>query len=198
MANEPIVTVIGNLTADPALRYLDSGKAVVNFTVASTPRTLDRNTNQWKNGEALFLNCSVWDSYAENVAESLQKGMQVIVQGKLAQRTYTDRDGQERTSLELKDCEVGPALRWAKAQVQRTPRRGGGGFGGGQDSSQGGSYGGSQVGGFGSPQSSPAGNFGGSSSPDTSQGTYGAPAGGQAGDPWGAPGNADFDQDPPF
>ena len=192
MANDTVITVTGNLTDDPSLRFTNSGVAVASFTVASTPRTYDRNSGQWKDGETLFLRCSVWRDYAENVAESLQKGMQVIVQGKLVQRSYTPRDSNEqRTVYELQVDEVGPTLRWAKAQVQKTPRRGGGG--GGYDRSQGATTGG----GYGN-QSQSAGSFGGSPSADTSRGTYGAPAGGQAGDPWGAPGNADFDQDPPF
>ena len=190
MANDTVITVVGNLTDDPSLRFTNSGVPVASFTVASTPRTYDRNSGQWKDGETLFLRCSVWREYAENVAESLQKGMQVIVQGKLVQRSYTPRDSSEqRTVYELQVEEVGPTLRWAKAQVQRTPRRGGGGFDGGQGSSQG-------MGGAG--QTRPSGSYGAPSSANLSQGAYGAPAGGQAGDPWGAPGNADFDQDPPF
>lgn len=197
MANEPVITVIGNLTDDPTLRYTEKGVAVASFTVASTPRTYDRQSGQWNNGETLFLRCTVWREYAENVAESLQKGLQVMVQGKLVQRSYTPRDGgEQRTSYELQDCEVGPTLRWARAQVQRTPRQGGGGGFGGQPS---GGYGGGQSsGGYGGGQASGGGQTYGSTGGGTSQGSYGAPAGGQAGDPWGAPGNADFDQDPPF
>lgn len=126
MANDTLITVVGNLTADPNLRYTQAGAPVVDFTVASTPRTFDKNTNQWKDGESLFLRCSAWKQYAENIAESLSKGMRVIVQGRLVQRKYTPRDGgDERTVVELQVEEVGPALRYATAQVSRTERRGG-------------------------------------------------------------------------
>ncbi len=195
MANDTVITVVGNLTSDPNLRYTSSGAAVADFTVATTPRSFDRNANQWKDGETMFLRCSVWREYAENVAESLTKGTQVIVQGRLVQRSYTPRDGgEQRTVFELQVDEVGPTLRFAKAQVQRTPRRSGGGFGdsGGSSGFGGGSYGGGgNSGGYGGGQNAGTGQ-------DLSQGTYSAPAGGQADDPWGAPGNADFDQDPPF
>ena len=108
MANDTVITVIGNLTGDPNLRYINSGTAVVDFTVASTPRTFDRNTNQWKDGETLFLRCSAWREYAENIAESLTKGTRVIVQGRLVQRSYTPRDGgEQRTVVELQVDEVG-------------------------------------------------------------------------------------------
>ena len=143
MAGETVITVVGNLTADPELRFTPNGAAVANFTVASTPRTFDRQTNEWKDGEALFLRCSVWREAAENVAESLTKGMRVIVQGRLRARSYDDRDGNRRTSWELDVDEVGPALRFATAKVTRA-QRGGGGFGGGQ---QGGGFGGAQQGG---------------------------------------------------
>ena len=121
MANDTQVTICGNLTADPNLRYTQSGAAVADFTVASTPRTYDKQSNQFKDGETLFLRCNVWRDYAENVAESLTKGMQVIVQGRLTQRSY-EKDGQKRTSYELQVDEVGPTLRFAKAQVQRQGR----------------------------------------------------------------------------
>ncbi|WP_249214137.1 single-stranded DNA-binding protein, partial [Micrococcus luteus] len=117
MAGETVITVVGNLTADPELRFTPNGAAVANFTVASTPRTFDRQTNEWKDGEALFLRCSVWREAAENVAESLTKGMRVIVQGRLRARSYDDRDGNRRTSWELDVDEVGPALRFAVAWV---------------------------------------------------------------------------------
>ncbi|MBN6801165.1 single-stranded DNA-binding protein [Micrococcus luteus] len=145
MAGETVITVVGNLTADPELRFTPNGAAVANFTVASTPRTFDRQTNEWKDGEALFLRCSVWREAAENVAESLTKGMRVIVQGRLRARSYDDRDGNRRTSWELDVDEVGPALRFATAKVTRA-QRGGGGGGGGQ---QGGGFGGAQQGGGG-------------------------------------------------
>ena len=147
MAGETVITVVGNLTADPELRFTPNGAAVANFTVASTPRTFDRQTNEWKDGEALFLRCSVWREAAENVAESLTKGMRVIVQGRLRARSYDDRDGNRRTSWELDVDEVGPALRFATAKVTRAQRSGGGGgggFGGGQ---QGGGFGGAPAGG---------------------------------------------------
>ena len=131
MANETIITVVGNLTASPELKFTPNGAAVANFTVASTPRTFDRQTNEWKDGEALFLRCSVWREAAENVAESLTKGMRVIVQGRLRARSYDDRDGNRRTSWELDVDEVGPALRFATAKVTRAQRNGGGGQSGG-------------------------------------------------------------------
>ena len=130
MAGETVITVVGNLTADPELRFTPNGAAVANFTVASTPRTFDRQTNEWKDGEALFLRCSVWREAAENVAESLTKGMRVIVQGRLKARSYDDRDGNRRTSWELDVDEVGPALKFATAKVTRAQRSGGGGGGG--------------------------------------------------------------------
>ena len=117
MAGETSITVIGNLTADPELRFTPSGVPVANFTVASTPRTFDRQTNEWRDGEAMFLNCSVWRQYAENVAESLSKGMRVIVQGNLRARSYEARDGSRRTNHEIDVQEVGPSLRYASASV---------------------------------------------------------------------------------
>ena len=126
MANEPIITVVGNMVADPELRWTPNGAAVASFTVASTPRTFDRQANQWVDGEALFLRCSVWKEAAENVAESLTKGMRVIVQGRLKARSYDDKDGNRRTSWELDVDEVGPALRFATAKVTRAQRGGGG------------------------------------------------------------------------
>ena len=125
MAGEPPITVIGNLTADPDLRFTPNGAAVANFTVASTPRTFDRQTNEWHDGEAMFLNCAVWRQYAENVADSLTKGMRVIVTGRLRSRSYEDREGQRRTTFEIDVDEVGPALRYATAKVQRTGAAGG-------------------------------------------------------------------------
>ena len=129
MAGEPIITVVGNAVADPELRFTPNGAAVANFTVASTPRTFDRQANQWVDGEALFLRCSVWKEAAENVAESLTKGMRVIVQGRLKVRSYEDRDGNKRTSWELDVDEIGPALRFATAKVTRAQRGGGPGPG---------------------------------------------------------------------
>lgn len=142
------ITVVGNLTADPELRFTPSGQAVANFTVASTTRLLDKNTNEWKDGDTVFLRCSVWRQYAENVAESLFKGMRVIVTGRLKVRQYETRDGGKGTSVECDVDEVGPALKNATAKVNRTSRAGdGGGFGGGANYGQSGSYGGAAQGG---------------------------------------------------
>ncbi|MEP6697515.1 MAG: single-stranded DNA-binding protein [Pseudonocardiales bacterium] len=127
MAGETIITVVGNLTADPELRFTPSGAAVANFTVASTPRTLDKATNEWKDGDALFLRCSVWRQAAENVAESLQRGMRVVVQGRLKQRSYETKEGEKRTVYEMDVDEVGPSLKYATAKVNKTTRGGGGG-----------------------------------------------------------------------
>lgn len=172
MAGEPQITVIGNLTADPELRFTANGAPVANFTVASTPRTLDRQTNEWRDGEAMFLGCSVWRQYAENVAESLSKGMQVIVTGKLRARSFETREGQKRTVFEIDVDEVGPTLRWATAKVTKTS--GGGGGGGGQ-------WQGAQSQGGGDSWSSS-----GSGSQDRNRG---------GNDPWGQPSQSD---EPPF
>jgi single-strand DNA-binding protein len=130
MAGETIITVVGNLTADPELRFTPSGAAVASFTIASTPRTFDRNANEWKDGEALFLRCSIWRQAAENVAESLQRGMRVIASGRLKQRSYETREGEKRTVIELEVDEIGPSLKYASAKVNRTQRSStGGGFG---------------------------------------------------------------------
>lgn len=122
MANETPLTIVGNLTADPELRFTPAGAAVANFTVASTPRVFDKTTNQWKDGDALFMRCNVWREAAENVAESLHKGMRVIVQGRLVQRSYETREGEKRTVVELEVDEVGPALRYATAVVTKASR----------------------------------------------------------------------------
>jgi single-strand DNA-binding protein len=138
MAGDTVITVVGNLTDDPELRFTSSGAAVANFTVASTPRFFDKNTNEWKDGDALFLRCSIWRQAAENVAETLQKGARVIVQGRLKQRSYETREGERRTVYELDVDEVGPSLRYATAKVSKVSRSGGGGgggFGGGAPSS---------------------------------------------------------------
>src|ERR1700754_2291458 len=130
MAGDTVITVIGNLTADPELRFTPSGAAVANFTVASTPRMFDRATNEWKDGEALFLRCSIWRQAAENVAESLTRGSRVIVSGRLQQRSYETREGEKRTVIEMQVDEVGPSLRYATAKVNRTQRgSSSGGFG---------------------------------------------------------------------
>lgn len=133
MAGDTVITVVGNLTDDPELRFTSSGAAVANFTVASTPRFFDKNTNDWKDGDALFLRCSIWRQAAENVAETLTKGARVIVQGRLKQRSYETRDGEKRTVYELDVDEVGPSLKYATAKVVKVSRGsgGGGGFGGG-------------------------------------------------------------------
>ena len=183
MAGETVITVVGNLVADPELRFTPSGAAVANFRIASTPRTFDRQTNEWKDGEALFLACSVWREAAENVAESLTKGMRVVVQGRLTQRSYETREGEKRTVMELQVDEVGPSLRYASAKVTRAQRSGGGGGFGGGGGNQGGGYGGPQGGG------QPGGGFGSS-------------GGGQSNDPWATAGPASsgggFSDEPPF
>ncbi|MBM3716524.1 MULTISPECIES: single-stranded DNA-binding protein [Microbacterium] len=130
MAGETVITVVGNLTADPELRYTQNGLPVANFTIASTPRTFDRQANEWKDGEALFLRASVWREFAEHVAGSLTKGSRVIATGRLKQRSYQDREGNNRTSIELEVDEIGPSLRYATAQVTRAASGGGGGGGG--------------------------------------------------------------------
>jgi len=184
MAGETVITVVGNLVDDPELRFTPSGAAVANFRIASTPRTFDRQTNEWKDGDALFLSCSVWRQAAENVAESLQRGMRVIVQGRLKQRSYETREGEKRTVVELEVDEVGPALAFATAKVTRASRSGGGGgySGGG---GQGGQSRPQQSGGGDDPWATPAPQQGGGQS---------APAAGN--DPWGAPGVGS--DEPPF
>ena len=178
MAGDTIITIIGNLTADPELRFTSSGAAVASFTVASTPRTVDRQTGKWKDGETLFMPCSSWRDAAENVAESLTKGTRVIVQGRLVQRSYTTREGEQRTVVEMQVDELGPSLRYAKAQVTRQPRGGGqDGFGGNQGG-QGGYNGGGGIG--------------------QGQSGYNAPAGGAADDPWATGGSTSFGDEPPF
>jgi single-strand DNA-binding protein len=196
MAGDTVITVIGNLTDDPELRFTPSGAAVANFTVASTPRSFNRQTNGWEDGETLFLRCSIWRQAAENVAESLTRGTRVVVQGRLKSRSYETREGEKRTVMELEVDEIGPSLTWATAKVTRVSRQGGqsSGFGGGGQqhqsapandpwatpapqapAQQGGGYGnqGNQGGGYGGGQSS-------------------APAS----DPWGAPGVGT--DEPPF
>jgi single-strand DNA-binding protein len=199
MAGETVITVVGNLVDDPELRFTPSGAAVANFRIASTPRTFDRQTNEWKDGEALFLSCSVWRQAAENVAESLQRGMRVVVQGRLKARSYETREGEKRTVFEIEVEEVGPSLKYATAKVTRASRSSGGGYSGGgsggddpwatpaqpaqQGGGQGGQWGGQQGG---APQGGAQG---------------GAPQGGPAGsgqpaqDPWAVPGAS---EEPPF
>jgi single-strand DNA-binding protein len=173
VAGDTTITVIGNLTADPELRFTPSGAAVANFTVASTPRMFDRQTNEWKDGEALFLRCAIWREAAENVAESLTRGSRVIVQGRLKQRSFETREGEKRTVVEVEVDEIGPSLRYATAKVNKASRSGGGGggFGGG-------------------------GGGGGSRQPAQTGGGTGGD------DPWGsAPASGSFgggDDEPPF
>ena len=141
MAGDTIITVVGNLTADPELRFTPSGAAVANFTVASTPRIFDRQSSEWKDGDALFMRCSIWREAAENVAESLTRGSRVIVQGRLKQRSYETREGEKRTVVELEVDEIGPSLKYATAKVNKASRSGGGGGGFGSGSGGGGSRG---------------------------------------------------------
>ncbi|MEV1293148.1 single-stranded DNA-binding protein [Pseudonocardia sp. NPDC049635] len=185
MAGETVITVVGNLTADPELRFTPSGAAVANFTVASTPRTFDRQSGEWKDGEALFLRCNVWRQAAENVAESLTRGARVVVQGRLRQRSFETREGEKRTVVEMEVDEVGPSLRYATAKVNKVSRGGGsGGFGGGGGFDGGGSSGG---GGYGGQQGG---------------GSGGGNSGGGYDDPWGsappAGSGAASDDEPPF
>jgi single-strand DNA-binding protein len=175
VAGDTTITVVGNLTADPELRFTPSGAAVANFTVASTPRIFDRQTSEWKDGEALFLRCNIWREAAENVAESLTRGSRVIVTGRLKQRSFETREGEKRTVFEVEVDEIGPSLRYATAKVNKASRSGGGGGGGG--------FGG----GGGGPRPAPAQQ----------------PSGGGSGDdPWGsAPASGSFaggDDEPPF
>lgn len=149
MSGETIITVVGNLTGDPELRFTPSGAAVANFTIASTPRTFNRQTNEWEDGQTLFLRASVWREAAENVAETLTKGMRVVAQGRLKMRPYETKDGEKRTSTELEVDEIGPSLRYASAKVTRTQRtnqgQGQGGFGGAANQGQFGGPGGAGV-----------------------------------------------------
>jgi single-strand DNA-binding protein len=169
MAGETVITVIGNLTNDPELRFTPNGAAVASFTVASTPRTFDRQSNEWKDGDTLFLRCTVWRQAAENVAESLHKGTRVIVQGRLKQRSFETREGEKRTVVELEADEVGASLRSATARINKASRGGGAGNGSG-----GGGGGGSFGGGGG-----------------------GAPSGGVNDDPWSTP-SSSYSDEPPF
>jgi single-strand DNA-binding protein len=190
MAGDTQITVVGNLVSDPELRYTPTGVAVANFRVASTPRTFDRQANEWKDGDSLFLTCNVWRQAAENVAESLQRGMRVIVMGRLHQRSYETREGEKRTVFEIEVDDVGPSMRNASAKVSKTNRSGGGAGGGG--------FGGGGTGGGGGRGGNGGGGQGGSSG-------YGGSAGNRGGggdDPWasdssgfGGEGSSD---EPPF
>jgi single-strand DNA-binding protein len=191
MAGDTQITVVGNLVSDPELRYTPTGVAVANFRVASTPRTFDRQANEWKDGDSLFLTCNVWRQAAENVAESLQRGMRVVVQGRLHQRSYETREGEKRTVFEVEVDDVGPSLRNASAKVTKSNRSGGGsgGFGGGGG---GGGFGGGQGG----------GGQGGAGGGQGAGGGGGSSGGGRGGDdPWasdsgfGGEGSSD---EPPF
>jgi single-strand DNA-binding protein len=170
MAGDTQITIVGNLVDDPNLRYTPTGQAVANFRVASTPRFLDRNTNEWKDGDSLFLTCNVWRQAAENVAESLQRGMRVIVSGRLRQRSYETKEGEKRTVYEIEVDEVGPSLRNASAKVTKSSRSTGSGFGG----PSGPSGGGGQSG---------YGGSGGRPAPD---------------DPWASDAGDGFSDEPPF
>ncbi|MFF5295125.1 single-stranded DNA-binding protein [Paractinoplanes globisporus] len=187
MAGETVITVVGNLTDDPELRFTPSGAAVAKFRIASTPRTLDRQSGEWKDGEPLFLACNIWRDAAEHVAESLQRGARVIVQGRLRQRSYETREGEKRTVYELEVDEIGPSLRYATAKVQRMSRSGGGG--GGFGASNGGGGGNRQPSGGSSGGTGGGGNF------DDPWATA-APASGSR--PSGGGGNSSFDDEPPF
>ncbi|MFC8588842.1 single-stranded DNA-binding protein [Streptomyces sp. NPDC003444] len=197
MAGETVITVVGNLVDDPELRFTPSGAAVAKFRIASTPRTFDRQTNEWKDGESLFLTCSVWRQAAENVAESLQRGMRVVVQGRLKQRSYEDREGVKRTVYELDVEEVGPSLKNATAKVTKTTGRGGqGGYGGGGQQAGGG-------GGGGWGGNSGGGQQGGGGAPADDPWATGAPSGGgqQAGGGgggWGGNSGGGYSDEPPF
>lgn len=175
MAGETVITVVGNLTGDPELRFTPSGSAVANFTIASTPRNFDRQANEWKDGETLFLRASVWREAAENVAESLVKGTSVVVQGRLKSRSYETKEGEKRTVMELEVDEIGPSLRWASAKVTRTQRSNGGNGGGN-----------GQRGGYNQQQSQQGGGY---NSQQQGQG-QGQQGGYPQDDPWGAPAGA--------
>jgi single-strand DNA-binding protein len=180
VAGDTTITVVGNLTADPELRFTPSGAAVANFTVASTPRIYDRQSSEWKDGEALFLRCNIWREAAENVAESLTRGSRVIVTGRLKQRSFETREGEKRTVFEVEVDEIGPSLRYATAKVNKASRSGGGG------------------GGFGSGGGGGGGGGGGSRPAAAAA----QPSSGPADDPWGsAPASGSFgggDEEPPF
>ncbi|HEX8344989.1 MAG TPA: single-stranded DNA-binding protein [Actinoplanes sp.] len=179
MAGDTTITVVGNLTDDPELRFTPSGAAVAKFRVASTPRFMDKASGEWKDGEPLFLACNIWRDAAEHVAESLQRGARVIVTGRLRQRSYETREGEKRTVIELEVDEIGPSLRYATAKVQKMARSGGGGGGGG--------FGASGGGGGARQQGGGGGNF------DDPWATA-APASGSR----PAGGNSNFDDEPPF
>lgn len=171
MAGETIITIVGNITNDPELRFTASGAAVANLTVASTPRTLDRATNEWKDGDALFMRCSAWRQLAENIAESLQKGARVVVTGRLKQRSFETREGEKRTVVELEIEEIGPSLKYATAKVAKA----------GRSTSQQGGFGNSSGGGGSAPADDP----------------WASPAPAAGGDPFATPASG-FSDEPPF
>ena len=192
MAGETTITIVGNLTADPELRFTPSGAAVANFTVASTPRTFDRQSNEWKDGETLFMRCSIWRDAAENIAESLHRGTRVIATGRLKSRSYDTKEGEKRTVIELDVDEVGPSLRYASAKVTKAERGGGsgggfGGQGGGQQAADPWATGGSAP----APQQGGQGSWGGQQAAPQQPA---APQGGQQGG-WGQAPSYD---EPPF
>jgi single-strand DNA-binding protein len=190
MAGETVITVVGNLTDDPELRFTPSGAAVAKFRIASTPRTLDRQSGEWKDGEPLFLACNIWRDAAEHVAESLQRGARVIVQGRLRQRSYETREGEKRTVYELEVDEIGPSLRYATAKVQRMSRSGGAGGGGGGFGASGG---GSAAPSGGGSNRQPSSGGGGNNNFDDPWATAAPASGGRSGG-----GNSSFDDEPPF
>jgi single-strand DNA-binding protein len=186
MAGDTVITVVGNLTSDPELRFTPSGAAVANFTIASTPRSFDRQTGEWKDGETLFMRCSVWREAAENVAESLTRGTAVLAQGRLQSRTYETKEGEKRTVLEMQVEEIGPSLRRATAKVTKAQRGGGGNYGGGSGGSGG-------SGGW-------SGNQGGGNQSADDPWATGPSGGGQSGQQQGQPAgqSGGFSDDPPF
>ncbi|MBB2944763.1 single-strand DNA-binding protein [Actinoplanes lutulentus] len=188
MAGETTITVVGNLTDDPELRFTPSGAAVAKFRIASTPRTLDRQSGEWKDGEPLFLACNIWRDAAEHVAESLQRGARVIVQGRLRQRSYETREGEKRTVYELEVDEIGPSLRYATAKVQKASRSGGGG-GGGFGASGGGNR---------QPSGNTNGGGGGGNRDFDDPWATAAPAASTGGGGRSGGGNSSFDDEPPF
>ncbi|MDQ1483501.1 MAG: single-strand DNA-binding protein [Actinomycetota bacterium] len=196
MAGDTVITIIGNITGDPELRFTPSGAAVANFTVASTPRQFDRTSNEWKDGETLFMRCSVWRDAAENVAESLQRGTRVLVSGRLKSRSYETKEGEKRTVIELDVDEIGPSLKYATAKVNRTQRgSGGGGF------NSGGQGGGSTGGNGGAGGQNGGAGQGGSVDPWATGPPAAANAGGGGGQPAGPQGgwgNGPSYDEPPF
>ena len=192
MAGETPITIVGNLTGDPELRFIQSGAAVANFTVASTPRAFDRQSNEWKDGETLFMRCSLWREAAENVAESLHRGTRVVVTGRLVSRSWETPEGEKRTVMEMQADEVGPSLRYATASVTKAQRGGGGGFGGGSGGSPSGQRSGSSSGGRqGGTRAAP------DNDPWATGGSSGSSSGGNqsSGGGWG--GGPSYDE-PPF